>query len=462
MRIEETKSSDWFAEVREKEKVLFSEVNLLLRALDRAFNPENLPVSEQSYGARNFFPELTSVRDVILRVLGILEVIIPESKKNAFWFQKFAEQKFLSDRKRDFLRESLNKQDKPEKSLFLLYDSFINLKVIITDLLKSNTVSYTGYKNFGDILGREIRENRIFDPFRKGFDHEFDSIDNPRIKDIVKSFKDRGYKREISGVFIYLFRFLRYLGHIELSSHRSISLNCAFLILVLLRSEIRSFVSYLDDMMQDVDDKVLRDVMQSIAFQFSMESKRVYAQELKDVLSRNDSSQVRGRMENCHGIFRNLTEQCIVQLAQHFSPDIRGEEIFPSFETRVEQSLRLRDDIYILCRFFEIFEGSVKDSVKRKKVLESLRDYMLYFESLSFRLLRYDDYEEFHRFFNEFMSITPDMFDTYGARRMFEKAHKFRVYLETTLRLISQRSELRDKPVNEDKVQKVMRQYLPG
>ncbi len=79
--IEESKSSDWFAEVREREKVLFSEVNLLLRALDRAFNPENLPVSEQNYGARNFLPELTSVRDVVLRVLGILEVIIPESKK---------------------------------------------------------------------------------------------------------------------------------------------------------------------------------------------------------------------------------------------------------------------------------------------------------------------------------------------------------------------------------------------
>ncbi len=459
--IEETKSSDWFAEVREKEKVLFSEINLLLRALDRAFNPENLPVSEQNYGARNFFPELSSVRDVILRVLGILEVIIPESKKNAFWFQKFAEQKFLSDRKRDLLRESLNKQDKPEKSLFLLYDSFINLKVIINDLLKSNTVSYSGYKNFGDILGREIRENRVFDPFRKGIDHEFDTIDNARIKEIVKSLKDRGCKREISGVFIYLFRFLRYLGHIELSSHRSISLSCAFLILVLLRSEIRSFVSYLDDMKEVVDDKGLRDVLQSIAFQFSMESKRVYDQELRDVLLRNVPNQVRGRMENCQGIFRNLTEQCIVQLAQYFDPDIRGEEIFPSFETRVEQSLRLRDDVYILCRFFRIFEDSLGDSARRKKVLESLRDYMLYFESLSFRLLRYDDYEEFHRFFNDFISITPDEFDNYGIHKIFEKAHKFRVYLETTLRLISQRSELRDKPVNEERVQKVIQQYLP-
>ena len=244
--IEEIETSDWFPGIWKKEKELFSELNLLLRALDRAFNPENLPISEQNYTIRNFFHELSAVRDVILRILSILEVIIPESKKNAFWFQKFTEQKFLSDRKRDLFRESLYQQDRPEKSLFLLYDSFINLKVIIGDLLKTNNVSYIGYKNFGDIVGREIRENRIFNPFRKEVAPEFDVIDNRQITDIVKAIKDRVLKRKISCIFIYLFRFLRYLGHLEMSSTRSGSLNCAFLILVLLRSEIRSFVSYLD------------------------------------------------------------------------------------------------------------------------------------------------------------------------------------------------------------------------
>ncbi len=458
---EEIKSSGWFAEVMEREKHLFSEINLLLRALDRAFNPENLPISNQNYSTRDFYHELSAVRDVILKVLGILETIIPESRKNAFWFQKFAEQKFLSDRKRDLLRESLYLQDKPEKSLFLLYDSFINLKVIVNDLLKSNTVSYTGYRNFGDILGREIRENRIFDPFKKGVDPEFDVIDNALISDIVKAMGERNSRRKISGVFIYLFRFLRYLGHMELSPDRPLSRNCTFLILVLLKSEIRSFVSYLNDVVAETRDEKLKEVLQSIAFQFSMESKRVYVQELRDVLTKAAAGQGRGRMENCHGIFLNLTEQCIVQLAQHFAPSVRGEEIFPSFETKVEQSSRLRDDVHVLYRLFGIFEESFDDPERLKRVFESLRDYMRYFESLTFRLLRFDDYEEFSRFFNEFMAITPDVFDTTGARKVREKAHRFRIYLETTLRLISQRAELADRPVEEVKVEEVIRQYLP-
>lgn len=45
----------------------------------------------------------------------------------------------------------------------------------------------------------------------------------------------------------------------------------------------------------------------------------------------------------------------------------------------------------------------------RVKVFESLKSYMLYFESFTFRLLRYDDYEEFILFFNELNSITTEM-----------------------------------------------------
>ncbi len=37
-------------------------------------------------------------------MLGILEVVIPENRKNSYWFQKFAETKFLNARDRDSLR----------------------------------------------------------------------------------------------------------------------------------------------------------------------------------------------------------------------------------------------------------------------------------------------------------------------------------------------------------------------
>ena len=214
---------------------------MLLRALDRFFHVENLPFSGDDLPDRNFFDELNAVRDVIFRVLTILEVVIPESRKNAYWFQKFSESKFLSDHSRDFFKGKLYAQDTPEKGLYLLYDLFISLKGIITDLLKTGEISYLGYMNIGQLISEPIRENIFLDPFRKDINPDFDSIDNPYITEVVKTIKERDVRKQISFLYIYLFRFLRFLRHIDVTSRHSIALNSSLLILIMLRSEIGMF-----------------------------------------------------------------------------------------------------------------------------------------------------------------------------------------------------------------------------
>src|SRR5512135_558173 len=189
---------DWVRDSKKANHQLFSELDVLLRALDRFFNIDNLTYSNDDLTNKNFYEELVTVRDAILRVLGILEVIIPESKKNAYWFQKFAETKFLSAQGRDDFREGLYRQDTPEKSLYLLYDSFINLKGVISDLIRTGTLSYMGFMNIGHMIGKEIRENVFFNPFRKSLNPEFDTITNPKISDIVKSIGQREKRKFVS------------------------------------------------------------------------------------------------------------------------------------------------------------------------------------------------------------------------------------------------------------------------
>ena len=127
------KTENWVSFSKNLHSDLFSELEVLLKALDRFFYIENLPMTQDNLTNRNFYDELTVVRDAIFRVLGILEVVIPENKKNAYWFQKFAETKFLTLHSRDIYKKELYKQDTPEKGLYILYDLFINLKGIVTD-----------------------------------------------------------------------------------------------------------------------------------------------------------------------------------------------------------------------------------------------------------------------------------------------------------------------------------------
>jgi hypothetical protein len=450
---------DWVARSKEEHNNLFSELDALLRALDRYFNIENLTFSDNVTG-KNFYEELITARDTIMRVLGVLEVVIPESKKNAYWFQKYTESKYLSVRKRDAFREDLYRQDTPEKGMYLLYDSLINIRGLITDLLRSGNISYLAFTNIGHLLSKEIRENVFFSPFKKDLNPEFDMISNAAISGIVKSLKDKEERKQISIVYIYLFRLLRILGFIEISTQRSVSLHSSLMILVLLRSEIGLFRNYIEKALQKIKDSELQGLLQALSYQFAMETKRVYLQELKDISRRKTSVQFRGKIENSNGILRNLVEHSIVQITQFYSPAIKGEEIFPSFMTKMEQSRRLREDISALHKFLTLLEKKSDSPQDRLRVFESLKNYMLYFESFTFRLLRYDDYEEFILFFNELNSVRRETVLDSGFQKVMEKIMHFKILLETTLRHIGNRAELAGTDVDMDRVKDLINQYL--
>ncbi len=450
----------WVAQSKEDNQVLFSELDVLLRGLDRFFNIENLPYSNEDIGSRNFYEELLAARDVILRVLGILEVVIPENRKNAYWFRKFTESKFMPERKIDDFRKDLYLQDTPEKGIYLLYDSFINMKGIISDLARSGQISYMGFLNVGNLVSKDIRENAFFNPFKKNMNPEFDMITNQTISKIARSLTDKDEKKHISVIYLYLFRFIRIMSFIELTTQRAVSLSSSLVLLILLRSEINAFRVYIEKSINKMKSQDLQMLLQALSYQFSMETKRVYQQELKDILRKKASVRFRGKIENSHGIIKNLTEQSIVQLTQYFDPSISGVEIFASFMNKLEQSFRLREDIHVLHAFVERFCAAAEDPAARLKSFESLRNYMLYFESFTFRLLRHDDYEDFALFFHDLNTIKREMIASNAFPKILDKIKQFKIFLETTLRHIGNRSELADKQLDMVRVETLMSQYL--
>lgn len=448
----------WVADSKKANKQLFSELDVLLRALDRFFISENFAPSGEDLASRNFYDELATSRDTILRALGILEVVIPESRKNSYWLQKFAEAKLLTTGKRDLFREGLYRQDSPEKGLYHLYDSFINLKGIISDLAKSENISYMGFMNIGGMISREIRGNNFFNPFRRLLNPEFDVIRNDRISGLVRSLDSRELKKHISVVYIYLFRLLRFMEFIDIETQRPVSLNASLAILILLRSEITVFQGYITKAVPGIKEKNIESLLQSLIYQFSMEAKRVYAQELRDIYKGKDCQQFRGRIENSRGILTNLTEQSIVRLTQYLRPDLKGEEIFPRFVTKMQQSMRLREDIFVLYKLIDAL-GHAHTQQKRVKVFESLKNYMAYFESFTFKLLRHDDFEDFASFFNDCNSLGKDAVFGPAYPQTLKKANNFNIFLQTVLLNLENRFELKEKSMDMERIDALIRQY---
>ncbi len=223
----------------------------------------------------------------------------------------------------------------------------------------------------------------------------------------------------------------------------------------MLRSEIATFHAFIKRVSAQIRDRDLQDLLKSISYQFSMETKRVYIQELKNIIRKKAPHHFRGKLENSQGILKNLVEQSIVQLTQFFNPDIQGKDIFESFTTKLSQSVRLREDLFVLHRFITLLEEKAAFPEVRKDVLKSVKDYMHYFEHTTFKLLRYDDFDEFAYFFDDMFS-----FQESEMHKILENTRGFKIFLETTLRNIANRAELSEETVDIDRVEEIVKQYL--
>lgn len=256
-------------------------------------------------------------------------------------------------------------------------------------------------------------------------------------------------------IYIYLFRFLRYLSHIDITSQHSVVLNSALSILIMLGSEINMFHNYMKRASKSIKEEKLKNLLKFISYQFSMEIKRVYLQELKDIMRKKAPQHFRGKIENSYGIMKNLIEQSIVQLVQYFNPEVQGKDIFDSFTTRLHQSLKLREDISVLRMFLTLLEDKANSPEESTNVLKSLKNFMHYFESFTFKLLRYDDYDEFSAFCNYFNSVKES-----DIQKILEKIHNFKIFLDTTLQHMENRAEIADKPIDRERTEELFKKYL--
>jgi hypothetical protein len=118
--------------------------------------------------------------------------------------------------------------------------------------------------------------------------------------------------------------------------------------------------------------------------------------------------------------------------------------------------MKLREDMYVLNRLLSEVSRE-KDAQKRTGMLSMLMNYMDYFENFTFKLLRYDDYEQFSGMFFKIR----DMFQAGDdLKKLLDLCHQFNIYLDTTLRAIGQRADLKERTLDTDRAEEIVKQYL--
>lgn len=455
-----------------EEKLFRLEVSL--KALDRFFNLENLPITQvESVITRDFSTEMRVVaggcREVALAARAFLK-----HEANALTFASYIENKMLGDRARDQFLLRHVAQNTPAESLFLLAEAFQNCADIAQALTRLNTIAYPIFTAMGQTIGRIMATNRFFNPIEgEPFNKGRDRIKVPTVAQVVRDIADKDLRKQVSIALLELFRLLRYVQMIDWESDRRDDLRSNALLFALIHSEMRAFAHYLEKEAPKALQRtrgrkqtgVFLDAVDSLAFQCKMEIKKVFQHTLRDMLMVPNLSKLRGMVSAAAGILRNFLEQSVILIVQTFEPAVNGRAVFPDFVSKIEQSVRLREDLWVLSKLCDAAEQrlarTVVESADVAWAVGLLSDFIAYFSNLGFKFVRYSDHDEFESFFAFVQSTSPEVAsNTHRVADLKRRIHTFNRFVETTLGLIRQRGELRDIPLDSDHARHLLDQFL--
>lgn len=460
-------------DLEDRDERLF-ELETRLKALDRFFNVDNLPINtNESLISRDFSIEIRAASAACREVSRIARYLLRE-EASAFTFRSYIENKMLADRARDTFNAKHVAQESPAESLYLLGAAFQNFADMGHAFTRLNTVSYPLFVGFGQMVSREIAANRFFNPMADDqFHPSQDKMRNQVVAQVVRNVSDKEIKKELSIALLAFFRLMRYLEYIDTESEKRDELRNSLLIFALIHSESRALIHFLE---KEIPQRLAKvrgrkrtvafvEVADSLAFQFGMEIRKVYQQILRDLLGSGSLARLRSAVSSAAGILRNFYEQSIVLIVQTFETGVQGRQIFPGFVSKVEQSVRLREDIWVLNKLCDYVEqklaGETLTAPEFQAAITPLSEFIDYFMGLSFKFVRYSDHDEMERFFILVKSSNAALAENSLKLADFrKKVGYFNRFVETTLGHIRHRQELQDVPLDSDHARRLLDQYL--
>ncbi len=463
--------------IPDREETLFA-IELFLKSVDRFFNLENHPQTSADPVTRNFSVEVRIIRDVIRDLKRLFDETLAAEDSSAFVFQRYIESRLLPDSARDKFYEKYLKQPTPRDSLYLLIISFENIYEVINNILMLPKVGLSLFQSLGQIITRNIMINKYFNPFiYKGFSPLYDKITNPAINRVVKNITDPQLKRVVSILILTFNRFLHYLRYINMDEKSLELLRKNIVIFTLINSELKSFLIFLEKNVPDIlsvdnpsDFTSKRgeflDLVDSINFQITLEMRKINHQILKNFCQLTNILRIRSALENAQGILKNFFQQNIVHILKIFQPDLDGKDVFRDFISRLEESLRLREDVYIFIKIVEKLVSVLEDPDARKSeirdVIRGLTDFIAYFQSLAFKSVRYSDHEKFVEFFDWFARQEwEEIIEKKGIKpELIQYLKGFQIFLETVLVQIGNRSELQNVPFEREQAEIILKQFI--
>jgi hypothetical protein len=412
------------------------ELETWLKGIRSFFNLDHLSLTELEKNDllnRSFAPEIGIVGQAVRRCeayAGNVMKAAPGAR-----FEDFVETQMRRNRIRSQNISRIAGQLTPADSLAQLSESLNDLRITVDALELQPGREFQLFVTLGRSFNREIRNCRYVDMLlNQRFRVQYDIVDNKALTAALRSIPEEPVRRNIALVFLYLFRFLRYLKLIvaDLGSDRP--LKKSLVIFSLMHEEMAGLADFIRaHLLRNGNvNSSLQNAAELISYSVKMEFQRVHTRELITVSHEQDPGVVYSRIENSHGLLRNCCETCVLTLVQSIDKSFDPELLFPSRSGQLMAAEKLRQDLWGMRRWLMDVLGN-KEELDSSRIIERISG----FKDAALGSLMYRDWAEFESF-SDALAVS------INYTEIRTQIRKFVSYLEMLIQEVSKRSVFQD------------------
>ncbi|MGB7209922.1 MAG: hypothetical protein WBD27_14775 [Pyrinomonadaceae bacterium] len=322
-------------------------------------------------------------------------------------------------------------------------DFVLVLRDVITlnsNFIKAESLRFDAWKAWNALLVEKLRNSEIVQKFTTYSNRDGIRYLPADLQKLLKAkhlaFSDQADLHEVLSRFAIIMKALSLVGAMLRNDD---PLKPSVLIFAKVYERSQELISFIDNRLTRFKDEgaELFASLDSASYTASLELKKVYQQELTGLVGIRPAPSIFAKVETAYSLLNDGFEQTLAVFARLIQPDIVITELFPSVQAKLERSLKLRSDLWVLLKAVQAAEKNPE-----KSDLEDMKNKLSSFTDEPVRFLFFKDRETLERFSEEIVA-------TIDNKDLVPILHRFGAYLETLFGLVNMRTVLGDHPFNE-------------
>jgi hypothetical protein len=430
-RLEDLSSFDAYAQARD--------LKMWIHALRAFFNPRNHPFPETNQSdlvKHDWINELTIVRGTLLRASQLVFHLIHSENSGNTLFTETDEAFALDDGVAANVADEME-GELEDDSLYTAASLLSDACELCESLLNAPKVTLHAWTNLGETLAHTLNQIDNSKALSQFVAHRATlNIPAPLLEITQQNIKPVALGADMLHIFSIIFDLLDNLSKVEKFLRRDQSLKQTLPIFSLVHEKTNELINFIKTRALRIEglEQNAFETLDSTNYAIRMELRKVFAHELVDMVSLRHAPAIYIKVENANGLLRDSFRQSAIGLAQLFNSAIEGSQLFDAFQTKLDQSLALRRDLWTLSQLVRRAEKEQTVSVT-----ERLMKKLVTFHEGSLRYLMFKDWESCERFMEEVGAAR-------GAAELAPVFHRFSAYLEALSSQVNMRAVLLNHP----------------